>query len=90
MKRRLPRWLVITLKVVLAVAAALLLVLQILLSLQVYKKPEWLPIAVVAVVAIGTLITNTVGVFQAATEGRKFEARARIYKACCSCCCSNR
>ena len=77
-KRRLPRWLVITLKVVLAVAAALLLVLQILLSLQVYKKPEWLPIAVVAVVAIGTLITNTVGVFQAATEAANL-SRERGY-----------
>lgn len=82
MKPRLPPWLVITLKVVLAIAAAVLLVLQVLLSLHVYEKPAWLPIAVVCVVAIGTFITNTTGVFRAATEGRKFEARTRIYKAC--------
>jgi len=39
----------------LAIAAAVLLVLEILLQIGRYKDPQWLPIAVVAVVATGTL-----------------------------------
>jgi membrane protein YdbS with pleckstrin-like domain len=54
-KRRIPLWAVITFRVMLAIAAAVLLVLEILLQIGRYKDPQWLPIAVVAVVATGTL-----------------------------------
>ena len=81
-KRRVRLWLVIAVRVILAIAAALLLVLEVLLQLGRYQDPQWLPIAIVGVVAIGALTTNLIGVFRAATERRRYATRTRIYKAC--------
>lgn len=81
MRHKLRYWVVVSFRGALALAAALLILLGVLLQIGVYHKPIWFPIAVAAIVALGSLISNSKGTIAAAMATRRETARARILKA---------
>jgi hypothetical protein len=80
--RRKRVWLVVVLKAFLGIAAAALIVFEVLLQLNIYHDPTWVPVAVAVVVAVGSFITNSWGTVRAATEARREGVRQRIQKSC--------
>jgi hypothetical protein len=80
-KRRTPTWLVACARALLSIAAGSVIVFGVLLELDIYRDPTWVPIALAIVVAIGSVITNFRGTLHAATESRREGVRQRIQKA---------
>lgn len=81
-KRRVPLWLVVVSKSFLWIAAGALIVFEVLLQLNIYRDPTWIPVAIAIVVAVGSFVTNFLGSVRAATAARREGARQRIQKAC--------
>jgi len=79
---RIPNWVLVIVRGAMALAAALLVVLGVVISLGEYREmPPWFPVTVAAIVAVGGLIPNLIGTYAAATATRRELRRERLQKA---------